>query len=512
MSEMGLPFPASVPPEYMVPAYPEPEFPTQAEREAAAPPTLPTWEPLRPVDWASEYQRLYESTFPPGQTWQPYTPQKPDIWQVLALMGARAAGYDPIKLWQQREAQRRLDWEKGQAATQQERINRFNALSKAMDLRREAENRAISDRLHFLQTLVDAHQQIINDPPVLAEIARLRGIAPEDVKHLYDPKTKKYKIAVDPTQVELDKMKTKADFLRDLAPKLGLTTPEDMEIFAWTGQIPSHAIEPEYFFKKKITDALKKNNVAEAAEWQRQLGQYNVFTQGRHWEEEYKKQETINNIAELRKKLPSSQWNRIAPYLYTFAATQHFPAYGMFGEREAEETAKTAAKEKEATKIIREAKESLIDPKKYEEFTNTYGLSPDNVLYSETKRVVHAGGLPPDIVGLGVDQMGSTANQKQEILNQINTEQSIKLKSPKAQTPTIDQALRLGVASARKLYGNYIARVDESLRRKNMPPLTDEEIVGFYNLTQTKGLPSIEAFVNVVIQHRKMGTSPATKK
>lgn len=193
---------------------------------------MQSWEPRKPTDWASEYEKT-ASDLPkwsdmPQMTGLPEY-KEPDYGGTLGSIlrnlvygaGMGAIGKDPVRADMERAALEKSDIEK-RRTEQITDINKkrdffmtrataiTNAKLKSLEMKKTAEDKAVTDELGFYQTAIEADPTAMNK--LAPRIAQLRGIDPKDIQSLYDKATGKWKIARTPEEIEMEKMQAGINF------------------------------------------------------------------------------------------------------------------------------------------------------------------------------------------------------------------------------------------------------------------------------------------------------------
>lgn len=477
----------------------------------------PIWEAQKPTDWATQLEDIVSKSFPqwkdlPQMTGLPeWKEQKrPFLDTLLTGLTHAFAGYDPMKLKLEREAGEKVTVEKRReeaiADIQAQRNYAFKKQSvitdaklKALDIRRDTENKVKSDQLAWAQMLVDADPQSINKPQVMSIIARNRGVTPDQIKDLYDSTTGKYKIARSPLEVELEKTEGIMEWRRKAAPRIGLKG-RDAEEFAITGKVPN--MDPKEFFDRQYYDALqdfqRTGNRAKVTQAVTDRMNFMVSNDVAYQKELRDNQAMLRDLPEILKKLPPEARDTVSTYMMLKAYTKgtipnSLIASIAFGGG--------VGKGKKEAQIVVDAKAARKNREGYDYFKNTYpDLDPEDVISAAAGAELKLKS-PATAIDMGLDVMGLTGKARADFEVEMQMEQIAKQQNPKLPTPRSDLVLDKSVSAIRMRYHELINEIEIKMKRRLETP----ELLGLYNLKKQIGFLTADEYIKAKKEQETRG-------
>lgn len=459
---------------------------------------VPTWAPRVPTDWAKMYEEtatdLPKWSDMPQMTGLPEY-QAPDYGGTLGEIlrglvygaGMGAIGKDPVAADQAREKiardliERRRAEMRGDISAHREFFLKragdiTNAKIKAIELRKGAEDKAVTDELSFYQTAMEADPTAINK--LAPRIAQLRGIDPTSIQDLYDKETGKWRIARTPVEIEMEKAQAGIDFRSKMVEKygadLGLKDPYEITKYKLTGQLEEESVE-KVLSRRAVTE-LKSGNQAKYIEAMKDLRQYAIDKDETLMREAHRFEEGVRDLPRLKGKISDDVYNVLEANLFSSKWMGK-----MLPSMPRNVTGTLVGK---MNPIYREAMDAIDDADKWAAFYVAHKMAPDAFMrmFNESNYKV---GMPATAWEFGIDKLPYDTKSKSALLEELRYEQMEFAKTPKLGTPVRDQLVSDAAPYIRQMYGSLIRSREEALGRA----MTDKEIGALYEEIQISGPP-----------------------
>lgn len=461
------------------------------------------WQPVKPTDWASKQQELYAKTVGAYKD-EPFAERGPTVTEMLQLFAQGAGlGINPYQNWKSQLSRERRGHELGKAQQLEAASRDYNVGAKTLELQKATEDKAVSDKLRVIETLVNINPTLIDR--FLPEIAAYHGMDPKDVEKLKDPKTGKFNIYRDPVDLEIQRSQRLMKFREQIAPTLGFNTQTEANRFIATGDIEK--VDVPTYIGRKIQDAMAKGDTKTASSLQNYLGAYQYAISGHKQQQAEERAYKVQGAREFLQHLSPELQTKLAPYIMGSTVGIHIPvgAVEAAGEGGAGGKSKFAVMKQKYD----EAQKALADPtgEAYNKFTDDNGVDPAAFSHAFAQQQFGIK-LPNNASSLGLQSMGVSPKERQNYVDRVQLEEAARRKDPKIETPTINMINQTALEQVRSIYGqSYIRTVNTELRKLRQPELSDLETLQMYNYLQQFGFVPANKYAVGLAKTQRLGAS-----